>query len=340
MKILITGITGRIGANVARHFIDKGHTVRGFVWPKDRQSTKLKQLGAEIVEGDLANSADVTSAAVDQEIILHLGAAFQAGGPFTPEQYFDTNIKGTFNILEAAISQGTSLKHLIISSTDAVIQKYPEEGISAPLQTDTLPLDSTDWYSYSKILTEHLFDRYIRHEKLPGTIFRYSLVFGAGEILNFPQFHLRTFINQIERRSDPEATAVLADMRAEYTGEPHLIVARDRRGRPWKKHGIDVREIVHAYDRAVENPSTFGKIYQLASIQPFTWDTLVPYLAEQIRAPYSTFDLPITPTYYEYDLSSARRDFSYDPTLTVKQMVDDAVSFTRAKESGIIATQL
>lgn len=340
MKILITGITGRIGSNVARFFIDKGHSVRGFVWPKDRQSTKLKQLGAEIVEGDLAHSPDVASAAADQEIILHLGAAFEAGGPFTPEQYFDTNIKGTFNILEAATSQAKSLKHIIISSTDAMIQKYPEEGISAPLQTDTLPLDSTNWYSYSKILAEHLFDRYIRHEKLPATIFRYARVFGSDEILNFPQFHLRTFIDQIGRRSDPEATAVLADMREKYTGEPHLIVARDRRGRPWKKHCIEVREIVHAYDQAVGNPNTFGKVYQLASNQPFTWDNLVPYLAEQIRAPYSTFDLPIAPTYYEFDLSSARRDFGYAPSFTFKQMVDDAVSFAREKKTGIIETQL
>ena len=87
MNILVTGITGRVGANVARHFLQKGHRVRGFVWPGDRQSAKLELVGAEIVEGDLASSADVNAAVVDQDVILHLGAAFQAGGPFTPEQY-------------------------------------------------------------------------------------------------------------------------------------------------------------------------------------------------------------------------------------------------------------
>lgn len=339
MNIMITGITGRVGANVARHFLHKGHAVRGLVWPEDRQSAKLRKIGAEVVEGDLARSADVAAAAKDQEIILHIGTAFQAGGPFTPEQYFDTNIRGTFNILEAASDQGNSLRHIIVSSTDATVHKYPKDGISDPLQIDTLPLSATSWYSYSKILTEHLLDRYVRHEDLPGTIFRYGFVFGAGEILTFPQFHLRTFIDQLKSNSDPEAIAVLAAMRADYTDDPHLIVACDHNGRPWKKHTIEVREIVHAYDRAVGNPNTFGKIYQLGSSQPFTWDTVIPYLAEQIGAPYSTLDLPITPTYYEHDLSSAGRDFGYDPPFNFQQMVDDAVSFTRDKISDIIATK-
>ena len=100
MKVLITGITGRVGANLARQFLQNGHDVRGFVWPGDRQAEKMRSVGAEIVEGDLASSADVSAAAEDQEVILHLGAAFQAGGPFTPEQYMDTNVKGVFFLIQ------------------------------------------------------------------------------------------------------------------------------------------------------------------------------------------------------------------------------------------------
>src|SRR5689334_16502503 len=125
MRILVTGITGRVGANVARHFLRQGHAVRGFVWPGDRQAEKLALLGAEILEGDLASSADVRRAVEDAEVILHLGAAFQAGGPFSPEQYFDTNVKGTFNVLEAALGLGDRLRHLVVTSTDATMDKYP-----------------------------------------------------------------------------------------------------------------------------------------------------------------------------------------------------------------------
>ena len=127
-------------------------------------------------------------------------------------------------------------------------------------------------------------------------------------------------------------------MRAAYTGEPHLIVARDRHGRPWKKHTVEVRDIVHAYDRAVGNANTFGKVYQLGSGRPITWDTVVPYLAERIGAPYSTFDLPVTPTRYEHDLSAARRDFGYDPPFSFRQMVDDAVRFASPASRLLVPT--
>ena len=340
MKILVTGVTGRIGANIAKHFLQQGHEVSGFVWPGDRQSHKLTKIGAKIIEGDLASHADVITAAKGQEIILHLGAAFQAGGPFTPEQYFDTNIKGTFNVLEAAVSQRETLKHLIVSSTDATMFKYPENGIEESIRIDTLPLDTTDWYGYSKVITEHLVDRYVRHARIPATVFRYAFVWGAGEVLTFPQFQLKTFIDQFENRTETDAAETLTAMRSEYCGEPHLIIACDRNGRPWKKHGLEVREIVHAYDRASNNPNTFGNVYQLGSPLPFTWDAIVPSIAAKIGAPYSRFNLPITPTYYEHDISPACKDFQYDPKITFESMIDDAIRFTRYGESAIIPNTL
>ena len=339
MNILITGITGRIGANVARHFLDRGHAVRGFVWPQDRQSAKLRQLGAEIFEGDLARSADVNAAADGQEVILHLGAAFQAGGPFTPEQYFDTNVKGTFNVLQAASGLGGSLRHVIVSSTDATMHKYPEDGIEEPIGIDTLPLDTTGWYGYSKILTEHLVDRYVRDEGMPATVFRYGFAFGAGEMVTFPQFHLRTFIDQLEASSDPDAREVLAHARRLRRRAPPDRRPRPRRTAVEEAHGGGAghRARLRARHRQCEH---LRQVYQLASGRPITWDTVVPYLAERLGAPCSTFDLPVTPTHYEHDLSAARRDFGYDPPFSYRQMVDDAVRFARGGASDIIATKL
>ena len=43
MRVLITGITGRIGANVARSFLHNGHDVRGFVWPGDHLFQGLRR---------------------------------------------------------------------------------------------------------------------------------------------------------------------------------------------------------------------------------------------------------------------------------------------------------
>jgi UDP-glucose 4-epimerase len=340
MKVLITGITGRVGANVAQKYLHDGHQVRGFVWPGDRQAEKMQSIGAEIVEGDLANSAEVNAAAADQEVILHLGAAFQAGGPFTPEQYMDTNVKGTFNILEAALALGDRLKHVLVTSTDAIMSKYPPEGIETPIAENSLPLDTTSWYGYSKILCENLVERYCRHDGLRATVIRFANVWGAGEILKFPSFHLATFLKQFEGSQDKDGQQTYQRLQAEDDGGPRLIVARDRNGRPWKKHNIEVRDVVHAYERAVGNSNTFGKVYQIGAAQPFTWDELIPYMSQKTGIPYSTVDLATTPNYYEYDLSAARRDFGYDPQLSVFDMVDEAVRYNKEGGGGIIPTQV
>lgn len=339
MKILITGITGRVGANIGKSLVDEGHDVRGLVWHGDRQDEKLSLIGAEIVEGDLSVSSDVLRATDGCEAIFHLGAAFQAGGPFTPEQYFDINVKGSFNVLEAALAQGDRLKHVIVTSTDATMFKYPSGGISDPLREDTLPLSTTGWYGYSKILTEHLADRYFRAEGLPVTVFRFANVWGAGEAIDFPQFYLRTFIEQLEGRDDEESRSAYETMVSAYQGERHLIVAQDRNGRSWKKHLVETRDLVHAYERALGNACTFGKTYQLASREPFVWSKVIPYIAGELGASWTAVRLPIAPTYYEYDLSAARDDFGYMPWLSMTDIVDEAIRYKRDGGGDIIATR-
>lgn len=339
MRILITGITGRVGANVAKRFVDLGHDVTGFVVPGDLQSEKVAQIGAHIVEGDLASHSDVRTAADGAEAIFHLGAAFQAAGPFTPEQYFDINVKGTFNILEAALASD-GIQHVIHTSTDGTMEKYPPEGIEEPIREDSLPLAATGWYGYTKVLTEHLVDRYVRAESLPATVFRFANAWGAGEALDFGQFHMRTFMDQLQDSTDPECREVYELMSKSYDGDPHLIIAADRNGRPWKKHFVEVRDIIHAYENALGNPGTFGNTYQLASREPFRWENMIPYLAEKLNAPYTKVNLPIIPTYYEYDLSASQRDFRYDPPLSLRDMIDEAIAYRQSGEGAIIPTKV
>lgn len=340
MRILVTGITGRVGANVAKHFIDQGHDVRGFVWPGDRAAEKVGALGADLFEGDLRSLSDVRKATAGQEIILHLGAAFQAGGPFTPEQYFDVNVKGIFNVLETALALDDGLHHLFFSSTDATMQKYPPEGIPGQLREDSLPLATTDWYGYTKVLGEHLVDRYVRANGLRATVFRFSNVWGAGEVLRWPQFYLKHFLNTFQSRDDPDGRATYDALKAEDDGQERLIIACDRNGRPWKKHMIEVRDIVHAFDAALGAPATFGGTYQLAAPEPFTWDEAVPYLAERVGSPYSRVNLVgMNPTYYEYDLSASKRDFGYNPQVGFKEAVNEALRFRDGASDRIIPTQ-
>ena len=344
MNILITGITGRIGANIAKFFLEKGHNVTGFVWAKDKQSEKMSLIGAKIIEGDLSNFEDVVSAFKDQDIIFHLGAAFQAGGPFSPNQYFDINVKGTFNILESASRYKNNLKHLIIASSDATVFKYPFNGIKNPIKEDSLPQNITDWYGYSKILTENIANRFYSAEKLPVTIIRFAMVWGVGEILKFNQFYTSHFMDQFSKDVDlknktfDSRMVIIKELNHLLNEGKELIIACDKNGRPWKKHVMDIRDIIQAFEKIIGVKKTFGETYQIAGKSPFTWDEVIPYIGSKINKNHCRVKLPINPTFYEFDLTKAFNDFNYSPEWDVRMMIDDAVEFLDTHKGSIIPT--
>ena len=113
MRILVTGGTGRVGANLVTRLLDKGHEVRSFVYPGDAsRAHKLDAFASvETVTGDLRNLEDVRSVVKRVDAIVHLAAAF--GGPFDNRQYLDINAMGTLNLLESVrsrVSQSSPLR--------------------------------------------------------------------------------------------------------------------------------------------------------------------------------------------------------------------------------------
>ena len=341
MRILMTGATGRIGANVGRRMIDNGHSVLGFTIPNDPQASKVADIGADVVEGHLESLEDIRRAMSSVDAVLHLGAAFQAGGPFTPEQYMQINVQGTFNVFEAARERAGDIRHIVFSSTDATLDKYPPEGNPEVLNEQSLSQTQTDWYGFSKILGERLADRYVRADSLPITVFRFPWVWGAGEFLDFPHFRLSFFLESFRGREDESARQTLARLEDLDAGDDPLVIALDANGRTWKKHTLDVRDIVHAFERVLGVEQAFGGVYQLGGPEPFTWREAVPLVAEALDRRVVTARLAGTPpTFYEFDLSAARRDFRFEPQHHWRSTLEEAIRYRDAGSDAIIPTTI
>ncbi|MCX6046129.1 MAG: NAD(P)-dependent oxidoreductase, partial [Chloroflexi bacterium] len=275
MKILVTGISGRIGANLAKALIDAGHEVRGLIWANDRRLDKLTALNVELVEGTIENAADVDKAVSGVDAICHLAAAFQGGGPFTNEQYFEINVRGTFNMLEAARQYAPNLQHFFYASTDAIYEKYIPGGIPEPIQEDTMKIAPVGQYAMTKYLGEELCRGYYRTYKLPVTIFRFALALAGDEVLNFPQFYLSHWLKVYENLPGAEAAQVRAQLQqlrpaTDEAAKKCLLLARDGNGQPYKKHVADVRDIVAGFTTALGKPGAVGEIFQLAAPTPYT----------------------------------------------------------------------
>jgi UDP-glucose 4-epimerase len=325
MNILITGVTGRIGANLAAVLVKQGHQVRGLVWPRDPRVDKLGGLGLELQYGSLTEPEDARKALDGMDAVYHLGAAFQGGGPFSEEEYFEINVRGTFNMLEAARKQ-SGLRQFVFASTDAVYEKYVPGGIEAPIREDEMPRRPKGWYSLSKSVGEELCNGYYRTYSLPVTILRFCLVVGAGEILDFYQFYLSKL-----KSAQPELEPL-------WSGEERLVLLKDERGRPFKKHIADVRDIVHGCACALGKPKAIGETFQLAGPEPFTWDQAIPYLSERLNISHIEAVPNGPPTFYEFDLSKSRKSLGFSPQYDIFRMIDDALAFREGRDIGVLPT--
>ena len=341
MKVLITGISGRIGANLAKALIDEGHEVRGLVWEKDLRLEKLVGLRAELLEGSLVNPTDVNKAVAGVEAICHLGAAFQGGGPFSNEDYFEINARGTFNMLEAARENMDNLKHFFFASTDATYEKYLPGGLPDPIREDEMPQKPGGWYALSKVLGEEMCRGYYRSYQLPISIFRFAFAVAGDELLNFAQFRLDHWQNAYANRTTGAAAETRQQLAGFGNAGERLLIARDENGRSYKKHIADVRDIVIGFLSALGKPAAIGETFQFAGPKPFTWEETVPYLAQKLGVDYVDVELSEnTPTYYEFNLSKGARLIGYQPQFDIFKMIDSAIAFRQGHASDVIPTQI
>ena len=151
MKLLVTGAGGQIGKEVARELLSHGYEVRAL----DMQPipADLREMGAELVYADIANSLEMLRAPQGCDGVLHVAAI---PNPIRQRHLLlDSNIKGTYNVLEGAQAAGIE-KVIITSSVGALGFSYPVR----PIYPDYLPVDvkhpraPQDVYGLSKEVNE------------------------------------------------------------------------------------------------------------------------------------------------------------------------------------------
>ena len=183
-KIFITGSSGFIGFHVSKRYLDKGFKVCGFDSMNNYYDVGLKKSRLKIlknyknfsfVKGNLENQKILNKSIIrfKPSIIIHLAA--QAGVRYSiqnPKVYLNSNIIGTYNVIEVA--KKLKVKHLIIGSSSSVYgsnKKFPFQEID---KTD----NQVSLYAATKKSTENLAHSYSSLWKLPVTVLRFFTVYG------------------------------------------------------------------------------------------------------------------------------------------------------------------
>ena len=181
-QVLVTGADGFIGSHLVEGLVEKGCRVRAFAfynslsfwgWLEDI-ATDLRNL-VEIFPGDIRDERRVEDALDNIDVVFHLAALI--GIPYSynaPRSYIDTNIIGTFNVLEAARQK--DIQRVIVTSTSEVY------GTAQYVPIDELhPLQGQSPYSASKIGADRLAESYWRSFNLPVIIVRPFNTYGPRQ---------------------------------------------------------------------------------------------------------------------------------------------------------------
>ena len=183
-KVFITGTAGFIGFHLAKLLLDEGFRVHGFDGMTDYYDVTLKQRRHQILlqnphfsmtEGMLEDDALITKVTDDfaPDVIVHL--AGQAGVRYSlenPRAYLDSNLVGTFNVMEAA--RRLKVEHLLMASTSSVYGANEDMPFAETDKADT----ALTFYAATKKANEAMAHSYAHLWDLPTTMFRFFTVYG------------------------------------------------------------------------------------------------------------------------------------------------------------------
>ncbi len=172
MKILVTGGTGFTGKALVRRLLDDGHEVVALDFQEGLKTEELRQWGAEVVIGTVTDRDIVNRCMKGVDIVHHLAAAFRQLN--VPNKYYwDVNVQGTENVLEAAHREG--VKKFIYCSTCGV-----HGNVENPPAGEDAPINAADYYQQTKYEAEPIVLKYFK-KGLKTVILRPAAIYGPGD---------------------------------------------------------------------------------------------------------------------------------------------------------------
>ena len=258
MRVLVTGGTGFTGKALVRRLIDLGHQVVALDYKEGLRTQELRAWGAEVVLGSVTDRGVVERAMQGVEVVHHLAAAFREMD-VSDAYYYEVNVNGTRNVLDAARRAGVA--KLVYCSTCGV-----HGNVDHPPAGEDAPIRPADYYQRTKYEAEPFVVAAAR-DGLRATILRPAAIYGPGD----PE---RFFL--IYRRVASGTFPIFGNGKTLY-------------------HPLYIDNLVDAFLAAMDPDRGTGEAYLIADREYVEIETLVRKVAEALGIAVRTPHFPVTP---------------------------------------------
>lgn len=315
-KIIVFGATGNVGSYVTKYasefFAEKGYEIIA----SGRRSTNVfDQFGVKYIQVDIMSKQDFERLPTKNVYAVILLAATIPSymKDYDAEKYINTNITGTYNVLEYCRKAGAD--RILFSQTVFDISLYAAENPSRVLDPHLTPYFSYSgdhaMYVISKNSAIEMLKHYLAEYGLKYFVFRFPTIY---EYSTFQYYYpngiktMRPLYKQINRAKNSEPV--------ELWGDPNYA-----------------KDMVHVYDcaqmlcKACIFSGKDHEIYNVGTGVPVT-------LREQCQAIIDVFSPKDNPSTIEchhgesgggflMDISNAREDLGYEPVMDVHKLFED-----------------
>ena len=312
-EVLVTGATGLLGGHLVERLLDLGARVITLV--RDRvpdcylQSSGCADRVVQ-VRGDLASYRDVERAVAEHRVktVFHLGAQAIVGiARRSPWQTFESNARGSWNLLEAC-RVAPQIEAVVVASTDKVY------GTTETLPyTEEHPLLATNPYDVSKAMTDMLARSYAVTYELPVVTLRCGNLYGPGDL------HFDRLIPEL--------------IRARVRGEAPVLRSTGRAERDF----LWVGDAVDAYlAAAVSAERLSGQAFNVSDGRPWTVLEVADLIDELTgvcdppRQILGTAEQEGEIALQSLDATRARTMLGWTPTLSLRQGLERTIPWYRA----------
>lgn len=312
LNILVTGGAGFLGKAIVKRLVSRNYCVtsysRGF-YPE------LEKIGVKQIQGDLSHKKNIIDACSGMDGIFHVAAKAGVWGAYN--EYYETNVKGTENIIEACLTH--KIERLVYTSSPSVV--FNGSDVEGGDETLPYPENYHAHYPQTKAMAERLVTEAAKRG-LKTISLRPHLIWGPEDNHLVPRIMARA-----ERLARVGKENKLVDtIYVDNAADAHIL----------------------AFDRLAENPGLSGNVYFISQDEPVPlWDMVNAILAAGGKKPvtriapaavvkmagiileniYSLFRIKNEPpmtrfvaeelaTAHWFNISRAKNDLGYKPGIT------------------------
>ena len=294
MKSIITGGAGFIGSHLSEKLISLGHkvvVVDNFVVGK-KKNIKIIKDKIEIVNKDIRNYDSIKDLFKNVDYVFHLAALADIVPSIeNPDDYFSTNVQGTYNVLKASVEN--KVKRFIYSASSScygIPKKYP-----TPENEKISPLYP---YALTKRMGEELVVHFSKVYKLNTTSLRFFNVYGPRA-----------------RTSGTYGAVFGVFLAQKIAKKPFTIVGNGNQRRDFTY----VSDIVDAIIKTSKSKNLSGKIYNVGSGKTVSINRIAKLLGgKKIFIPKR----PGEPDVTFADIKMIKKEVNWKPKISIEKGVN------------------